>query len=76
MFGTHHIGVFVLSGLLLNITPGADTLYILARSSTHGCKGGATAALGIAAGTLVHISAATLGLSALLAASATAFGIV
>jgi threonine/homoserine/homoserine lactone efflux protein len=73
MFGTHDLWLFVLSGLLLNITPGPDTLYIVGRSSTQGWRAGAVAALGIGAGTLVHICAAALGLSAILAASATAF---
>ena len=73
MFGTHDLWLFVLSGLLLNITPGPDTLYIVGRSSTQGGRAGAVAALGIGAGTLVHICAAALGLSAILAASATAF---
>jgi threonine/homoserine/homoserine lactone efflux protein len=73
MFGTHDLWLFVLSGWLLNITPGPDTLYIVGRSSTQGWRTGAVAALGISAGTLVHICAAALGLSAILAASATAF---
>jgi threonine/homoserine/homoserine lactone efflux protein len=74
--GTHDLWLFVLSGLLLNITPGPDTLYIVGRSSTLGVRAGAVAALGIGAGVLVHICAAALGLSALLAASATAFAVV
>jgi threonine/homoserine/homoserine lactone efflux protein len=73
VFGTHDLWLFVLSGFLLNITPGPDTLYIVGRGSTQGLRAGAVAALGIGAGTLVHISAAALGLSAILAASATAF---
>jgi threonine/homoserine/homoserine lactone efflux protein len=73
LFGTHDLWLFVLSGWLLNITPGPDTLYIIGRSSTLGWRAGAVAALGIGAGTLVHICAAALGLSALLAASAAAF---
>jgi threonine/homoserine/homoserine lactone efflux protein len=76
MFGTHDIGLFVLSGLLLNIAPGPDTLYIVGRSSTQGPRAGAVAALGIGAGALVHICAAALGLSAILAASAAAFNTV
>jgi threonine/homoserine/homoserine lactone efflux protein len=68
--------LFVLSGLLLNITPGPDTLYIVGRSSTQGPRAGAVAALGIGTGALVHICAAALGLSVILAASATAFNIV
>src|SRR5271170_5542482 len=76
MLGTHDLWLFVLSGLLLNITPGPDTLYIVGRSSTLGLRAGAVAALGVGAGVLVHICAAALGLSALLAASATAFAVV
>ena len=73
MLGTHDLWLFVVSGLLLNITPGPDTLYIVGRSTTLGLRAGAVAALGIGTGALVHICAAALGLSALLAASATAF---
>jgi threonine/homoserine/homoserine lactone efflux protein len=76
VFGTHDIWLFILSGLLLNITPGPDTLYIVGRSSTQGSRAGAVAALGIGTGALVHICAATLGLSAILAASATLFNAV
>jgi threonine/homoserine/homoserine lactone efflux protein len=73
VFGTHDLWLFVLSGLFLNITPGPDTLYIVGRSSTLGLRAGAVAALGIGGGALVHICAAALGLSAILAASAAAF---
>ncbi|MGB6310061.1 MAG: LysE family translocator [Steroidobacteraceae bacterium] len=73
MFGIHDLWLFVLSGLLLNITPGPDTLYIVGRSSSQGWRAGAVAALGIGSGALVHICAAALGLSAILAASAAAF---
>jgi threonine/homoserine/homoserine lactone efflux protein len=76
VFGTHDLWLFVLSGLLLNITPGPDTLYIVGRSSSRGAQAGAVAALGIGTGALVHICAAALGLSAILAASATAFAAV
>jgi len=76
MFGTTDLALFVVSGLLLNITPGPDTLYILGRAASHGWRGGTVAALGIGAGLLVHTFAAVVGLSALLAASATAFTIL
>jgi len=76
MLGTKDLALFIATGLLLNITPGADTLYILGRSATQGFRGGLLAALGIGAGCLVHTMAAALGLSALLAASATAFTVV
>jgi threonine/homoserine/homoserine lactone efflux protein len=73
MFGTTDLALFVVSGLLLNITPGPDTLYILSRTASHGWRGGMVAALGIGAGLFVHTFAAIVGLSALLAASAAAF---
>jgi threonine/homoserine/homoserine lactone efflux protein len=76
MFGIHDFTLFVIAGLLLNITPGPDLLYVIGRSSTQGVRAGAAAALGIGAGCFVHIAAAALGLSAILAASATAFAIV
>ena len=76
MFGTHDLLLFILAGWLLNVTPGPDTALIVARSTQMGFKGGAMACAGVAAGIMVHIAAAALGLSALIAASATAFGII
>jgi threonine/homoserine/homoserine lactone efflux protein len=76
MLGIHDFTLFVIAGLLLNITPGPDLLYVIGRSTTQGASAGAAAALGIGAGCFVHIAAAALGLSAILAASATAFAIV
>ncbi len=73
MLGIHSLGLFVLSGVLLNITPGPDTAYIVGRSVQIGWRGGVAAALGISAGCLVHVFAAAIGLSALLAASSVAF---
>jgi threonine/homoserine/homoserine lactone efflux protein len=73
VFGTHDLWLFIVSGLLLNISPGPDTAYIVGRSTQLGWQAGVTAALGIGAGGLVHITAAALGISAALAASATAF---
>lgn len=73
MFGIHDFYVFLASGILLNLTPGPDTFYILGRSMAQGRNAGVASALGISAGTLVHTLAAALGLSALIAASATAF---
>jgi len=65
--------LFILSGLLLNITPGVDMLYVIGRSSTQGVSAGMAAALGIATGCIVHIVFAAAGLSAILATSAIAF---
>ena len=76
MLGTQDLALFVVAGLLLNVTPGPDTLYIVGRSSTQGLRAGVAAALGVGAGILVHIGAAAVGLSALFAASATAFTVL
>jgi threonine/homoserine/homoserine lactone efflux protein len=76
MFGVHDLTLFIVSGLLLNITPGQDVAYIVSRSAAHGLRDGAVAALGIASGCFVHVFAAALGLSAILATSATAFLVV
>ncbi|MCC2958397.1 LysE family translocator [Massilia sp. IC2-477] len=76
MFGIHDLPLFILSGLLLNIMPGPDSLLIMTRSATQGWRAGVAAAFGIGTGTLVHIFAAALGLSAVLATSATAFTVV
>ena len=67
---------FVLAGLALNIVPGADMTFVIASAARGGRRAGIVAALGIGAGTLVHILAATLGLSAILASSQTAFNLI
>lgn len=76
MFGIHDLTLFIISGLLLNIMPGPDSLLIMTRSATQGWRAGVAAALGIGTGTMVHVLAAAVGLSAILATSATAFTIV
>lgn len=76
MLGVHDLALFIVSGLILNITPGQDVAYIVSRSASMGWKYGAVAALGVCTGCLVHVCAAALGLSAILATSATAFTIV
>ncbi|MUM77550.1 LysE family translocator [Pseudodesulfovibrio sp. F-1] len=76
MLGVHDLALFIVSGLLLNITPGQDVAYIVSRSAAHGLRDGSVAALGIGAGCFVHVFAAALGLSAILATSATAFLVV
>ena len=73
MCGIQNLSLFVLSGLLLNITPGPDNFYILGRSIAQGRRAGVLSALGISCGCIVHTLAAALGLSAILATSATAF---
>ena len=76
MFGIQDFGLFIIAGLALNATPGPDTAYIAGRSAQFGFRGGALATLGVACGCLVHILAATIGLSALLTASAEAFTLI
>ena len=74
--GIHELWLFILSGLLLNITPGPDTAYIIGRSIQFGWRGGAAAATGICIGCLVHVFGAAIGLSALLMASSAAFTVL
>lgn len=68
--------LFVAAGLLLNLTPGPDVLYIVSHALRAGARAGVVAALGITTGCFVHIVAAALGVSALMAASATAFAVL
>ena len=76
MFGINEIGLFIVAGLMLNITPGVDMLYVMHRAGSNGFKSGIVAALGIAGGCIVHICFAVIGLSALIAASSTAFTVI
>jgi RhtB (resistance to homoserine/threonine) family protein len=71
-----HLLLFVAAGWLLNLTPGPDVLYIVTNALRSGAKAGVVAGLGITAGCFVHIFAAALGVSALLATSATAFTVL
>ena len=68
--------VFALTALMLNLTPGNDMLYVIARSTSQGSKAGIVSSLGIMGGCLVHIIAAMAGLSAIIASSAVAFDII
>jgi threonine/homoserine/homoserine lactone efflux protein len=72
----HDLPLFLLAGLLLNLTPGPDMLFVAGSSAAHGRRAGVMAALGVGAGCLVHMLLATVGLSALLATSALAFEFV
>ncbi|MGF1627822.1 MAG: LysE family translocator [Alphaproteobacteria bacterium] len=69
-------GLFVVASLVLLLTPGPAVLYIVARSIAQGRAAGLVSVLGIHLGTIVHIVAAAVGLSALLMSSALAFAIV
>jgi RhtB (resistance to homoserine/threonine) family protein len=72
----HELLLFIGAGLLLNLTPGPDVLYIVSNALRSGARAGVLAGLGITAGCFVHIFAAAIGVSALLAASATAFTVL
>ena len=76
MFGIHDFGLFLAAGILLNLTPGPDTAYILGRSIAQGREAGIASALGICVGSIFHSCAAALGLSAILAISAVAFAAI
>jgi threonine/homoserine/homoserine lactone efflux protein len=74
--GILHLGAFVAAGLLLNLTPGPDLVYTSTQAGLHGARAGWIAALGIGAGGLVHVTLGALGVSALIATSAAAFGVL
>lgn len=73
LFGISDFSLFFVAVLLLNATPGPDTAYIVGRSIAQGRSAGLMSALGISAGCCVHALASAVGLSAILAASTTAF---
>lgn len=70
------LSLFAATALVLVITPGPNTLYIITRSVQQGQRAGIVSCCGIAAGTLVHVTAAALGLSAFLVASSALFSLV
>jgi len=72
----HQLVLFVAAGWLLNLTPGPDVFYIVTHALRSGARAGVMAGLGITAGCFVHVVAAALGVSALLATSATAFTVL
>jgi threonine/homoserine/homoserine lactone efflux protein len=68
--------MFIVAGVLLNLTPGPDVLFIVNQSLRGGARAGVVAAWGITAGCFLHVGAAALGVGALLATSASAFNAV
>ncbi|MFD0668096.1 LysE family translocator [Ramlibacter sp. MAHUQ-53] len=68
--------LFIVAGLLLNLTPGPDVLLIVSHALRSGARAGLVAAAGICAGCMVHIVAGAVGVSALVAASASAFTVL
>lgn len=76
MTGIIHFEVFLLTGILLNLTPGNDTIFILSRSLAQGRKAGIVSALGISAGSIVHTLLAAFGLSIIIAKSILLFNVI
>jgi threonine/homoserine/homoserine lactone efflux protein len=73
---TSTLELFSLAAIALAVVPGPAVAYIVTQSVDRGRRAGIVSALGIASGGLVHVAAATVGLSALIASSATAFTVV
>ena len=76
MYGIHNFELFCLSAIILSVTPGPDTFYILGRTISQGSKSGTASVLGISTGVLIHTIAAAIGLSTILATSALVFRII
>ncbi len=76
MIGINHYETFLFAGILLNLTPGNDTIYILSRSIAHGRNAGILSALGIGSGSVVHTLFAALGLSIIISKSILVFSII
>lgn len=76
MFGIENFFLFLTTGILLNLYPGPDTLYIIGRSISQGRLAGVFAVLGISTGGLFHTFLGAIGLSAILFSSARAFSVV
>lgn len=76
MYGIENYLGFIIAGIVLNLTPGVDTMYILTRSITQGRRAGIYSVLGISSGGLIHTILAAFGLSIILAESAFVFSII
>ena len=76
MYDWQHWSLVLGAALALNISPGPDALFILSRTLAHGRRVGLACSLGVCTGALVHVCAAAVGVSALLATSALAFAVV
>lgn len=67
---------FLLAGIIMNLTPGADSIYIIARSVAQGKKAGIYSVLGIGSGAIIHVILAAFGLSVIIAQSILFFTII
>ena len=71
-----HWGTFLIAAILLNLSPGPDIAFILAQTAKNGVRAGFAAMFGIWSGAFLHVLLAAVGLSAILATSASAFAFV
>lgn len=76
MTGIIHFETFLLTGILLNLTPGNDTIFILTKSIGQSKKAGIISALGIGTGSFIHTILAAFGLSIIIAKSILLFNII
>ena len=76
MTGIINFETFLVAGILLNLTPGNDTIFILSRSMAQGRHAGIMSVLGIATGSVIHTTFAAFGLSIIIAKSIIAFNII
>lgn len=76
MLGIEHYSLFIFTGILLNLTPGSDTIYILSRTISQGKRAGIISVLGIISGAIMHTLFAALGLTIILMKSSLAFAII
>jgi len=76
MTGIIHFETFLLAGIVLNLTPGNDTIFILTKSIGQGKKAGIISTLGIGSGSIVHTLLAAFGLSIIIAKSLLLFMII
>ncbi|XEC96309.1 LysE family translocator [Paenibacillus tarimensis] len=76
MLGIEHYTVFIVTGILLNLTPGSDTIYILSRTIAQGKKAGIISVMGIISGALIHTLFAAFGLTIILMNSSLTFTVI
>jgi len=76
VYGIIHFEVFLITGILLNLIPGADTMYIVGRSISQGRKAGVFSVLGIISGSLIHTLLVAFGLSLILLKSVFLFNTI
>lgn len=76
MLGIENLSTFIGTGIILGITPGPDTLYIIGRSVYQGRLAGITSVLGVSSGMLIHTLVGVFGLSAILTTSSMAFTLI